>query len=199
MRTAYLLTVFLCVLCFTTAASARETVWVRPVEIDDVLTNPGIGFNTFQRFNGDTLNPGHGWTEGFPIEYQDFDGDLRTENYPMCSTAYWRVYWRFIEPEQGKYRWDMIDKALKTAAERRQTLILRIAPYGTDEKRDVPGWYREMVGPKKDTGHNRWRVSPEDPRYVEHFGGLIRKMGARYDGHPDLEIVDVSIVGYWGE
>jgi len=26
---------------------------VRPVEIDDVLMNPGIGFSTFQMFNGD--------------------------------------------------------------------------------------------------------------------------------------------------
>ncbi len=53
-----------------------ETVLVRPSEIDDVLTNPGIGFTTFQRFNGDTLNTGQGWTEGLPIVYQDFDGGL---------------------------------------------------------------------------------------------------------------------------
>ena len=31
------------------------TFVVRPKEIDDVLNNPGIGFTTFQRFNGDTL------------------------------------------------------------------------------------------------------------------------------------------------
>lgn len=31
---------------------------VRPKTIDDVLVNPGIGFTTFQRFNGDVLNEG---------------------------------------------------------------------------------------------------------------------------------------------
>jgi len=36
------------------------------------LTNPGMGFMTFQRFNGDNLNKGDGWTEGFPIDYQSF-------------------------------------------------------------------------------------------------------------------------------
>ena len=36
----------------------------------------GSGFTTFQRFNGDALNEGMGWTEGRPIEYQEFDGDL---------------------------------------------------------------------------------------------------------------------------
>ena len=30
-----------------------ETIFVRPVEINDVLINSGIGFTTFQRFNGD--------------------------------------------------------------------------------------------------------------------------------------------------
>ena len=198
MRAACLIAVIVTAACFS-AAFAQETVVVRPQEIDDVLVNPGIGFNTFQRFNGDTLNPGSGWTEGFPIEYQEFDGNLETPNYPMCSIAYWRVYWRFIEPEQDNYRWDMIDRALKTAAERGQTLMLRIAPYGTGSRRDVPAWYRALVGEKKETGHQRWEVDPEDPRYVEHFGGMVRDLGARYDGHPDLELVDLSIVGWWGE
>ena len=40
------------------AAAAQKTVIVRPQEIDDVLVNPGIGFMTFQRFNGDELNQG---------------------------------------------------------------------------------------------------------------------------------------------
>jgi len=177
---------------------AQETVIVRPREIDDVLVNPGIGFNTFQRFNGDTLNAGDGWTEGFPIEYQEFDGNLENPDYPMCSTAYFRVYWRFVEPEPRKYNWAMLDKALKTAAERGQTLLLRIAPYGSSPETDVPDWYRKMVG-DKEILENRWRVDPEDPRYVEYFGGMIRALGARYDGHPDLESVDIAIVGYWGE
>ncbi|MFZ2147141.1 MAG: hypothetical protein WAV28_07970, partial [Sedimentisphaerales bacterium] len=54
-------------------AFAQETVIVRPKEIDDILLNPGIGFMTFQRFNGDELNTAKRWTEGKPIVYQDFD------------------------------------------------------------------------------------------------------------------------------
>lgn len=38
------------------------TLVVRPIEIHEVLVNPGIGFTTFQRFNGDSLNTGIGWT-----------------------------------------------------------------------------------------------------------------------------------------
>jgi len=178
-------------------------VVIRPVEIDDVLSNPGIGLMTFQRFNGDDLNQGSGWTEGFPIDYQEFDGDLTNIDYPATTIAYWRIYWKFMEPNQGEYRWDMLDRALETARSRGQTLLLRIAPYGTGDERDVPDWYRKMVGPNKDWTFNSpvngWVVDPEDPRYVECFGGFIRALGTRYDGHPDMEAVDLSIVGAWGE
>ena len=187
------------------------TVVVRPKEIDDVLNNPGIGFNTFQRFNGDTLNAGDDWTEGFPIDYQPFSGNLVNKSHPQTSIAYWRVYWKYIEPQKGKYRWDLIDQALARAEERGQTLLLRIAPYGdlepnediVESKEDVPLWYREMVGKnttwKYSNPVNKWLVDPEDPRYVEYFGGFISELGKRYDGHPALEAVDLSIVGAWGE
>ncbi len=177
---------------------ARDVV-VRPKEIDDVLNNPGIGFQTFQRFNGDELNAGIRWTEGHPIEYPPFDGDLTNRDYPATTTAYFRVYWRFVEPDRETYDWPILDKALKTAAERGQTLCLRIAPYGGGEDEDVPAWYRAIVGPEPNLPSKKWRTDPENPNYVRYFGGLIRALGERYDGHPDLEWVDVSIVGYWGE
>lgn len=172
-----------------------EVKIVRPREIDDVLVNPGIGFTTFQRFNGDELNPDQGWTEGKPIEYQAFDGDLANRDHPMTSIAYFRVNWRFVEPEEGRYAWEMLDRALDTAAERGQSLMLRISPYEQDI--DVPDWYRRRVGPEKT--NTKWRTDPENPLYAERFGRLIRRLGARYDGHPDLEAVDLAIVGYWGE
>lgn len=180
-------------------AIAQQPIIVRPAEIDDVLVNPGIGFMTFQRFNGDRLNEGLKWTEGYPIVYQPFKGSLDNPNHPPTSIAYFRVYWKFIEPEQGKYRWDLIDTALRTAHDRKQTLMLRIAPYGTTKDNDVPDWYRTLMGPETGLPVQKWRTNPEDPRYVKHFGGMIRALGARYDGHPGMESIDLSIVGAWGE
>ncbi|MFC4221265.1 DUF4832 domain-containing protein [Flagellimonas marina] len=176
-------------------------VKVYPEESDELLLNPGIGFTTFQRFNGDDLNSGMLWTEGLPIEYQDFDGDLTNKDYPQTTIAYFRVNWRFLEVEPGVYNWEMIDKALKTAAERGQTLMLRISPYERDEEKDVPVWYRKMVGKesKDKILRGKWRIDPENPAYLHYFGGMIAAMGQRYDGHPDVEAVDVSFIGYWGE
>jgi len=173
---------------------------------EELLINPHMGFMTFQRFNGDKLNDlgannGGGWTEGYPIEYQDYrerNGSLKNENHPDTSMAYWRVYWKFVEPERGNYRWDMFDKALQTAHDRGQTLMLRIAPYGSGEDQDVPDWYREIVGAEPDIKY-RWRTDPENPLYAEALGGFIKAVAEKYDGHPVLDSVDMSFIGYWGE
>lgn len=188
------------ILLIATSALAQEVAIVRPREIDDVLVNPGTGFQTFQRFNGDELNQGLKWTEGYPIAYQEYKGSLENRNYPMTSIAYFRVYWKFVEPEQGKYNWQLLDTALKTAHSRKQTLWLRIAPYGTGPDNDVPDWYRQMMGDESQKKMiAKWRTDPEDPRYARYFGAMVRALGARYDGHPDIEAIDLSIVGAWGE
>lgn len=193
--------VFCAVLLFVTDLSAQKLIRSRPVEIDDVLTNPGMGFMTFQRFNGDSLNSGNDWTEGFPIEYQNFDGDLTNEGYPVTTIAYFRIYWKYIETQEGQYNWNLLDQALHTASSRGQTLMIRIAPYGKYGKEDVPDWYREMVDPNHEwkSPVAKWAVDPEDRRYAQYFGRMIRAMGARYDGHPDVEGIDLAIVGAWGE
>ena len=41
-------------------------------------------------------------------------------------------------------------------------------------------------------------VDPMNPAYVHFFGDMVRALGARYDGDPDLNVVDVSIVGHTG-
>jgi len=55
----------------------------------------------------------------------------------------------------GEYSWDLIDKALMTARQRGQSLMLRIAPYGTGNQNDVPDRYRILVGDKKDWLENK--------------------------------------------
>lgn len=198
-------------ICFaaviTVTAAAQQTTIVKPKVSDAVLNNPGIGFTTFQRFNGDSLNQGVKWTEGMPIEYQN-PNRLRDPGYPMTSIAYFRVYWRFLEPTKGDYKWEMVDRALETAHRRGQTLMVRIAPYGTGPAEDVPSWYRQESGETLDEKRPaanyasttaKWMVNPENPLYAKYFGDFIRKFAQRYDGHPDLELVDISLLAAWGE
>ncbi|HHN46237.1 MAG TPA: hypothetical protein ENN09_02240, partial [Planctomycetes bacterium] len=96
---------------------------VRPTESGEYLLNPHKGTTTFQRFNGDPLYPGLMWNdrEG-PVEFKPFDGNLKNERYPQTRMAYCRWLWSVIEPEKGKFRWDIIDGALEAARLRNQTL-----------------------------------------------------------------------------
>ncbi len=173
---------------------------VRPVEIDDVLINPGIGFSTFQMFNGDNHKANQDVLGSADLErYRNDMNDIRNINHPATTLAYFRILWKVIEPGRGEYQWDYIDELLKLAHAHGQTLILRIAPYKRQANWDVPSWYREMVGNEREFRHVKWVVDPEDPLYAGCFGKMIREMGKRYDGHPDLEAVDLSIIGWAGE
>ncbi len=151
---------------------------VRPVEIQDVLVNPGMGVQTFGNFDGDVKPP-----------------------YPGSSLAYFRWFWMDLEPEQGRYRWEIIDNALAGARQHNQTLDIRLMPY--DEKHPLPEWYRNSGARRANKATDKdgaiWSPDADDPLYLKYWSALVLAAGARYDGHPYLNSVDISTVGYWGE
>jgi hypothetical protein len=118
--------------------SAQTTV-VRPTEIDDVLVNPGMGIETFQRFQGQPLNEGVRWSEVGPeVSGVDASAAARVD-FPRSSVAYLRWFWSQLEPQHGTYRWSIIDDALAVARRHGQRLAIRIMPY--DDKHPMPDWY----------------------------------------------------------
>ena len=191
------------VICILLAASwlaAQQNNIVRPIEIDDVLTNPGIGFMTFQRFNGDTLNPGAGWTEGYPVEYQEFDGDLTNIDHPATSLAYWRVYWRYVHPAPDSIDWHPDRQGDRNRGIARPDRNPAGSPRMAASD-DVPDWYREMVGPEeKELQNRKWRTDPEQSALPQTF--------RRPDQAPWAGATTVTrrwrrwtsrLSGYWGE
>lgn len=111
------------------AAMAQEpqTMVIRPTEIQDVLVNPDMGIETFQRFNGDALNPLYTWSERGPET--ELHAPPTKPNFPDTSIAYLRWYWDTLEPEHGQYRWDIIDTAVVLAQKHHQRLAIRLMPY----------------------------------------------------------------------
>src|SRR6185437_5226747 len=109
------------------AYAQTDTVVVRPVEIQDVLVNPGMGITTFQRFNGQALNPPYKWSERGPVT--ELQQAATKPDFPDTSIAYLRWYWDAIEPERGDFRWNIMDSALKEAREHHQKLAIRLMPY----------------------------------------------------------------------
>ncbi len=181
------------------AWAQAQRVVVRPAAIDDVLVNPGMGITTFQRFNGQEIYPGLRWSEVGP-EVRVADA-AKPPDFPGTSVAYLRWFWHQIEPEQGKYRWEILDSALEEAARHGQQLTVRIMPY--DQKDPMPDWYiksrARRANKDGDADGKIWSPDADDPFYAKTWSALVREFGRRYDGHPSLDTVDISTVGYWGE
>ena len=180
-------------------AGVGQTVVVRPSEIGDVLVNPGMGVQTFQRYNGDALNGGVGWSEEGPVRRIEAPG--KTPEFPGSTVAYCRWFWETIEPEEGKVRWEILDLALAEARRHGQRLAIRLMPY--DQDHPLPGWYRRSGARRANAETSKdgkvWQPDFSDALYLKHWGGLVEEAGRRYNGHPDLDSVDISTVGYWGE
>ena len=106
-----------------------------------------------------------------------------------------------IEPEPGKFRWDIVDLALEEAREHGQTLAIRLMPYSNQDP--LPGWYRNSgarrANKPTDKDGEIWQPDFSDPLFLKYWGELVAEAGKRYDGNPFLDSVDISSVGYWGE
>ncbi len=177
------------------AFAGTEDVDVTLSTIDDVLVNPGMGFADFH----------FGWWCNLPpVDFTPEECAARSEEhlpdrYPEPGTAYFRWLWREIEPSRGEIAFDMIDNALQSAALQGQTLGMRIIAILEGES-GLPDWMTEPPFCVR----GEWRDDTFFPDYRDEvfqseLRRLLRALGARYDGHPSLDHVDIGVVGCWGE
>ena len=156
---------------------------VKPREIDDLLPNPGMGWQTFHCFA---------------------DEDPNLAGLPSTS-AYFRLYWSEVEPEERRIDFDRIDGLLCRAKEAGQNLSLRIMCVGTDQEyMHVPRWLKEKGCPGCEYEFDydevtRWVPDMDHPMFQEAHFRLIHELGRRYDRHPDFDLLDLGTVGLWGE
>lgn len=147
----------------------------------------------------DLPNPGRGWTT-----FYTYNSDRANDRYPGGTISYIRYTWREIEPDDGVVDFGLIDTALERARTEGQTLAFRVMADNAGEHAEaLPDWllesgvgglrYRESVGV--------WLFMPDfdDPLFLDYAQRLITALGDRYDGHPDLDHLDIGLVGHWGE
>ena len=151
----------------------------------------------------DTLfaNPGQGWMSWQP-----------KPRFP-CAVVYSRLNWADLEPEEGRCDWQAIDDALATAKLRGATLSLRVMTCNAHSRGyySAPKWlfdagcqgFEYLAGGDDPTsgGTRIPRLEPDyaDPSYLAKHGAFLRALGARYDGHPNVEFLDIGSYGIWGE
>ncbi len=155
----------------------------------------------------DTLfaNPGQGWMS----QQRSPRGEPR---FP-CSVVYIRFNWADAEPEEGAFNWKMIDDVIEAWKPRGAAVALRVMTCNAHSRGYYasPKWVfdagckgHEYVrgGDDPTSGGERIpRIEPDyaDPIYLEKHGAFLRALGARYDGHADVEFLDIGSYGIWGE
>ena len=157
-----------------------DIIVINPKETDEILANPNMGWQTFHCFaNEDTAFP--------------------------SSSAYFRFYWSQIEPVEGQIDFAKIDQILEKARKAGQKLAFRIMCAGTDNNyMHVPKWLKDKGCPGfefkyQNVGPLHWVPDMDHPIFQEAHFRLIHELGKRYDGHPDIDLLDIGSVGLWGE
>jgi hypothetical protein len=166
-------------------ASCEDAEYVRvvPKETDEILRNPGMGWETFHRTASD---------------------DRNLPPWIPSTVHYARWGWGTLEPEQGKIDYEFLDGVLKETREAGQRLAFRAMCCSSSPRRPYhPDWLEDIGGQVVVT---RYGDSPElevpvldDPEVLAAHLDFIKRLGARYDGHPDIDHVDLGSVGWWGE
>ncbi len=155
----------------------------------------------------DTLfaNPGQGWMR----QQRSPRGEPR---FP-CSVVYIRFNWADIEPEEGRYQWGLIDDVINAWKPRGAKVAMRVmtcnahsAGYYTSPQwlfdAGCKGFDYLRGGDDPTSGGKRIpRLEPDyaDPIYLARHGAFLAALGRRYDGHPDVEFLDIGSYGIWGE
>lgn len=166
-----------------------------PVIIDDLLTNPDIGFIAAPGLMGEETVVCD--NRGNCVERYQFTQDSKTWNHPDSGIYYCGVRWKDLEPEKGVYHWEVLERKLDFARTLGCKAIVRCSPYALAKEEDIPGWFRREC--PKEPEFPFWRVDPTESPYVEYWSKFVQKFAEAFDGHPVISSVDMAIVGAWGE
>ena len=116
---------------------------------------------------------------------------------PYVRGASVRAYWKDFEPEEGRFTWDLFDETLARAQRHGKRAAFRVMN-GTG----TPEWvYAAGAQPynPRDRGETRLPL-PWDDVFFEKWRAFIAAFGRRYDGHPDVAYVAMSMpAGRWAE
>lgn len=172
-----------------------DIITIYPDVIEDILTNPGIGFIAAPNLMGDidTVQD----HRGVQVDKYKFTDEDRTWNHPDSKVYYCGVLWKDIELEKGTYHWKVLDDKLELAKSMGCTAVVRCLPYALSDEEDIPSWYRQEYPEEPEFPF--WRVDPNMTPYVAYWSNYIKAFASHYDGNPIISSVDMAIVGAWGE
>lgn len=167
----------------------EQLVTYYPLENREILINP---------YKGLIIYPG----------VRDFSGYMNNGAGQIGSILYHRYSWCYIEPEEGVYNWEMLDKNIEICQKYGMQFGLGIGAtvnYNstTSYNQDTPEWVFEAgCGyTVEDMGNGCVLKVPDydDPIFREKMQNMIDAFSERYNYNPTIAYVDMRNYGNWGE
>lgn len=154
------------------------------------------------------INPGKGWVAYGKSPPQS--PDLLS----LAGAGYARYSWGDVEPEEGKYRWAVIDDAIAAWSKTGRQFAFGVMCASTHSAADrpfvTPEWVFkagarrieiDLTPNEPTTGTPGHKIAPvfDDPIFLQKLRKFIAALGARYDGNPAIAFLDARSYGNWGE
>ena len=197
----------------------RKSATPTPTDIPDIpsvvyetevsggpISNPHKGY-VINIYNPDMLYSGK-----HPL---GIDGEKNNRAWDVSTICSGVLFWEDLNPAEGVYNFDEIDRALEACEQAGRTYGIRIIPYTTSKGSDdnygaehdfVPQWVYDK-GAKRDlTSYKYKEDAPQikvpnwsDPIYIESYKTFIKALAEKYNGDPRVEYVEIRAFGNMGE
>ncbi len=146
------------------------------------------------------VNPGKGW-----VIYGGTPKSHIQDALDVSSSAYTRFSWSELEPEEGKFNWEPVDKSLEawSAAGKQFSFGIMCESFHARKQYCTPKWVFDQGVPsivydgmvKGKVALKQW----DNPIFLQKLGNFMAAMGKRYDGDPRIAYIDIRSYGQWGE
>ena len=149
------------------------------------------------------INPDMGWTMHFYSNVLENYGSKLEPNdiveyFPGMSTVYLRIPWSFLEPEEGKFNWEILDTPAQRWIQGGKKVAFRITATENWTKQGTPQWVFD-AGAKYYEVNGFIEPEYDDPIFLQKLEGFLIKMAERYDDNPNVAFIDIGHFGMWGE
>lgn len=174
---------------------AEDRITVQPQDNGRALVNPLMGW-TFHHYSNIITN------YGSKLEPSD-----TLDDFPGLSVIYLRLPWAFIEEEEGVFNWSIVDTPAQRWIDKGLRVAFRFTCSESWMEYATPRWveqagakgYRFTPGKGTDANGPYWEPDFNDPIFLEKLEHFLAAAARRYDGHPDVDFIDVGSMGVWGE
>lgn len=149
------------------------------------------------------VNPNMGWMLYFYSNVLDnygskLDPEDTVDEFEGVGTVFLRLPWAFLEPEKGKFNWEILDTPAQRWLDKGKQIAIEVTSTENWTRQGTPQWVF-------DEGAKYYEVNgflePEynDKKFLKAVEHCVAALAERYDGNPRISYISIGHFGMWGE